>query len=332
MSISISVRKRLSPDASRAAAVAAARDLLTSEGVAAVTLKAVAARIGRTHANLLHHFGSVAGLHAALARDIARVGRGFDHRVDRADAARRGAAARRHRGNVRRLHRAGRGRTHRVGRADAPTRGARTDRRGDRPGHPRHQRARRAAPARPGDARAGPARDRRQPGGKRSRARLRPAAVGGARHCRAAGHRRAVRHGFRRTLALLPIEAVAFAMRYEAAKGNLSLCCVVSSLPPCCSRPCPPPRSSLEVAAPVLSPTLSADAALDRFYRRTARALVVPGDDACRPRVAWSSSGSAPPQHEGLAEAPGARRADRCRARHPRRRRRWRPTACCRRA
>lgn len=71
MSISFSVRKRLSPDESRAAAVAAARDLLTSEGVAAVTLKAVASRIGRTHANLLHHFGSVAGLHAALAEDIA---------------------------------------------------------------------------------------------------------------------------------------------------------------------------------------------------------------------------------------------------------------------
>ena len=71
MSISISVRRRLSPDESRAAAVAAARDLLTSQGVAAVTLKAVAARIGRTHANLLHHFGSVAELHAALAGDIA---------------------------------------------------------------------------------------------------------------------------------------------------------------------------------------------------------------------------------------------------------------------
>ena len=71
MSISLPIRKRLSPDESRAAAVAAARDLLTSEGVAAVTLKAVAARIGRTHANLLHHFGSVAGLHQALAADIA---------------------------------------------------------------------------------------------------------------------------------------------------------------------------------------------------------------------------------------------------------------------
>jgi len=71
MSISLQIRKRLPPDQSRAAAVAAARDLLTREGVAAVTLKAVAARIGRTHANLLHHFGSVAGLHAALAEDIA---------------------------------------------------------------------------------------------------------------------------------------------------------------------------------------------------------------------------------------------------------------------
>jgi AcrR family transcriptional regulator len=65
------IRRRLSPDESRAAAVAAARELLTSEGVAAVTLKAVAGRVGRTHANLLHHFGSVAGLHRALAADIA---------------------------------------------------------------------------------------------------------------------------------------------------------------------------------------------------------------------------------------------------------------------
>ena len=72
MSISLSTRKRLSPDESRAAAVAAARTLLREDGVAAVTLKAVAERIGRTHANLLHHFGSVAGLHQALAEDIAQ--------------------------------------------------------------------------------------------------------------------------------------------------------------------------------------------------------------------------------------------------------------------
>ena len=36
-----------------------------------MTLKAVAAEIGRTHANLLHHFGSAAGLQGELARSIA---------------------------------------------------------------------------------------------------------------------------------------------------------------------------------------------------------------------------------------------------------------------
>ena len=65
-------RKRLSPKESRAAALAAARALLKEEGAAAVTLQSVAARIGRTHANLLHHFGSAAGLQKALAEDIAR--------------------------------------------------------------------------------------------------------------------------------------------------------------------------------------------------------------------------------------------------------------------
>ena len=49
----------------------AARALLIEDGPQAVTLKAVAARIGRTHANLLHHFGSAAGLQKALAASIA---------------------------------------------------------------------------------------------------------------------------------------------------------------------------------------------------------------------------------------------------------------------
>jgi len=40
-------------------------------GPQAVTLKAVAARIGRTHANLLHHFGSAAGLQKALIERMA---------------------------------------------------------------------------------------------------------------------------------------------------------------------------------------------------------------------------------------------------------------------
>jgi AcrR family transcriptional regulator len=64
-------RTRLSPEQSRSAALGAARELLLSEGPSAVTLKAVAAKIGRTHANLLHHFGSAAGLQGALARSIA---------------------------------------------------------------------------------------------------------------------------------------------------------------------------------------------------------------------------------------------------------------------
>lgn len=60
-------RRRLSPEASRTAALEAARAILIESGPQAVTLKAVAARIGRTHANLLHHFGSAAGLQKALA-------------------------------------------------------------------------------------------------------------------------------------------------------------------------------------------------------------------------------------------------------------------------
>lgn len=66
-------RRRLSPEESRDAALEAARTLLIEDGPQAVTLKAVSARIGRTHANLLHHFGSAAGLQKALAASIAEV-------------------------------------------------------------------------------------------------------------------------------------------------------------------------------------------------------------------------------------------------------------------
>lgn len=67
----MATRKRLSPEESRAAALVAARALLIETGPQAVTLKAVAGRIGRTHANLLHHFGSASGLQKALARHLA---------------------------------------------------------------------------------------------------------------------------------------------------------------------------------------------------------------------------------------------------------------------
>ena len=67
----MATRKRLSPEESRLAALEAARALLIETGPQSVTLKAVSARIGRTHANLLHHFGSAAGLQKALAAHLA---------------------------------------------------------------------------------------------------------------------------------------------------------------------------------------------------------------------------------------------------------------------
>ncbi|MCB5424020.1 TetR family transcriptional regulator [Altererythrobacter sp. CC-YST694] len=67
----MSTRKRLTPEESRLAALEAARAQLIEAGPQSVTLKAVAARIGRTHANLLHHFGSAAGLQRALGGYLA---------------------------------------------------------------------------------------------------------------------------------------------------------------------------------------------------------------------------------------------------------------------
>ena len=67
----MSIKRRLSHHESRANALVAARGLLLEAGPQAVTLKAVAERVGRTHANLLHHFGSAAGLQSALAAEMA---------------------------------------------------------------------------------------------------------------------------------------------------------------------------------------------------------------------------------------------------------------------
>lgn len=78
-------RVRLSPEESRSQALEAARRLLIEAGPQAVTLKAVSAEIGKTHANLLHHFGSAAGLQSALARHIGdRVTAGITLAVERA--------------------------------------------------------------------------------------------------------------------------------------------------------------------------------------------------------------------------------------------------------
>lgn len=65
--------------------------LLIETGPQAVTLKAVATRIGRTHANLLHHFGSASGLQKALAAYLAE---GITATIGQAvEAARRGEVA-----------------------------------------------------------------------------------------------------------------------------------------------------------------------------------------------------------------------------------------------
>jgi AcrR family transcriptional regulator len=65
-------RTRRTAEAAREVALEAARDLLLAEGPRALTLKAVAARIGTGHANLLHHFGSAEGLQTALMERMIR--------------------------------------------------------------------------------------------------------------------------------------------------------------------------------------------------------------------------------------------------------------------
>lgn len=77
-------RRRRSPDEARREAVDAARALLLSGGPTAVTLSAVAAEIGVTHANLIHHFGSAAGLQSALMGSmVADLNQALDTAVTR---------------------------------------------------------------------------------------------------------------------------------------------------------------------------------------------------------------------------------------------------------
>ena len=76
----------------REEAVEAARALLLSGGASAVTLKAVGERMGVGHANLIHHFGSAAGLQGAvmdrMVRDLAaRLDSGLGAGMGQAPAA-----------------------------------------------------------------------------------------------------------------------------------------------------------------------------------------------------------------------------------------------------
>lgn len=65
-------RRRRSPDEARREAISQARTLLLTGGPDAVTLSAVAGRIGVTHANLIHHFGSAGGLQSALMGSMVK--------------------------------------------------------------------------------------------------------------------------------------------------------------------------------------------------------------------------------------------------------------------
>jgi AcrR family transcriptional regulator len=60
------VRRRRTPEEARREILAAARDLLLEEGPNAITIQRVAAAVGMTHGNLLHHFGSAGELQSDL--------------------------------------------------------------------------------------------------------------------------------------------------------------------------------------------------------------------------------------------------------------------------
>jgi AcrR family transcriptional regulator len=63
-------RQRRQPEEVRTSALESARKLLLAQGPDAITLKAVADDLGMTHTNLIHHFGSAAGLQSALMREM----------------------------------------------------------------------------------------------------------------------------------------------------------------------------------------------------------------------------------------------------------------------
>ncbi len=60
------VRRRRTSEEARAEALAAARKLLLAAGPDAMTLQRLAAELGMTHSNLLHHVGSAGELQSAL--------------------------------------------------------------------------------------------------------------------------------------------------------------------------------------------------------------------------------------------------------------------------
>ena len=65
-------RRRRLPEEAKEEALASAKRLLLESGPDGVTLKAVADDLGMSHGNLIHHFGSAAGLQSALMGAMVR--------------------------------------------------------------------------------------------------------------------------------------------------------------------------------------------------------------------------------------------------------------------
>lgn len=63
-------RVRRTPEEARTLALASARRFLLADGPTAITLQSVATDLGMSHTNLIHHFGSAAGLQSELMRQM----------------------------------------------------------------------------------------------------------------------------------------------------------------------------------------------------------------------------------------------------------------------
>ncbi|MGK6355699.1 TetR/AcrR family transcriptional regulator [Sphingomonas sp. DT-207] len=72
MTVSTGKRRKRKAEEAREEALVAARALLLEKGPAAVTLANVGRAIAMSHSNVLHHFGSAAGLQTALMEAMIR--------------------------------------------------------------------------------------------------------------------------------------------------------------------------------------------------------------------------------------------------------------------
>lgn len=78
----VAKRRKRSPEQAREEAIVAARGLLLAGGPKAVTLANVGKVVGMTHANVIHHFGSAAGLQGALMTTmVADLGQSIEEAV-----------------------------------------------------------------------------------------------------------------------------------------------------------------------------------------------------------------------------------------------------------